>query len=83
MGDAFLLFPERSLASSLVPNRDVGVQAQGDLASAKLFYAAGVFNGIPDGTSCDDRPRHQQREGSGRPHRRAAVPVDRDARPAG
>ena len=49
-GDAFLLFPERALASSLMPNRDIGVQVQGDL-SPKLFYAAGVFNGIPDGTS--------------------------------
>src|SRR5207342_2323960 len=51
MGDAFLLFPERSLASSLVPNRDIGFQAQGDLLSGKLAYAAGVFNGIPDGAS--------------------------------
>jgi phosphate-selective porin OprO/OprP len=49
-GDAFLLFPERSLASSLVPNRDVGVQAQGDLG-ARFFYAAGLFNGVPDGAS--------------------------------
>jgi phosphate-selective porin OprO/OprP len=50
VGDAFLLFPERSLASSLVPNRDVGVAAQGDL-SPKFYYAAGVFNGIGDGAS--------------------------------
>ena len=50
-GDAFLLFPERALASSLVPNRDIGIQAQGDVAGGKLFYAAGVFNGVPDGTS--------------------------------
>src|SRR5215216_5893338 len=50
-GDAFLLFPERALASSLVPNRDIGVQAQGDLKGGRVFYAAGVFNGIPDGTS--------------------------------
>jgi phosphate-selective porin OprO/OprP len=50
-GDAFLLFPERALASSLVPNRDVGVQVQGDVLSNHLFYAVGVFNGIPDGTS--------------------------------
>lgn len=49
-GDAFLTFPERSLASSLVPNRDVGIAAQGDL-SPKLFYAAGVFNGVNDGTN--------------------------------
>lgn len=50
IGDAFVLFPERSLASSLVPNRDIGIQAQGDL-SPKFFYAGGVFNGIPDGSS--------------------------------
>jgi phosphate-selective porin OprO/OprP len=50
IGDAFLLFPERALASSLVPNRDIGIQIQGDL-SPKLFYAGGLFNGVPDGSS--------------------------------
>ena len=50
-GDAFVLFPERALASSLVPNRDIGIQVQGDLAAGRLFYAAGVFNGVPDGAS--------------------------------
>jgi phosphate-selective porin OprO/OprP len=50
-GDAGLLFPERSLASSLVPNRDVGVQAQGDLAGGRIAYAGGLFNGVADGTS--------------------------------
>src|SRR5262245_40700561 len=51
IGDTFLFFPERSLASSLVPNRDIGIQAQGDLFGNKVFYAGGVFNGIPDGSS--------------------------------
>jgi phosphate-selective porin OprO/OprP len=50
-GDAFLLFPERALASSLVPNRDIGVQVQGDLAGGRVYYAAGVFNGVPDGAN--------------------------------
>ena len=50
-GDAYLLFPERALASSLVPNRDNGVQVQGDVLSNHLYYAGGVFNGIPDGSS--------------------------------
>lgn len=50
IGDPYLLFPERMLASSLVPNRDIGVQVQGDL-TPKLFYAAGIFNGVPDGSS--------------------------------
>jgi phosphate-selective porin OprO/OprP len=49
--DAYLLFPERALASSLVPNRDIGIQAQGDLWGPRLSYAAGLFNGIPDGTN--------------------------------
>jgi phosphate-selective porin OprO/OprP len=51
IGDAYLLFPERALASSLVPNRDIGVQVQGDLDGGRVFYAGGLFNGIPDGSS--------------------------------
>src|SRR6202008_738351 len=45
IGDAYVLFPERSLASSLVPNRDTGFQLQGD--TNRISYAAGVFNGVP------------------------------------
>ena len=52
IADASLIFPERSVVSLLVPNRDVGFQAQGDLAGGKLLYSAGIFNGNPpDGTS--------------------------------
>jgi phosphate-selective porin OprO/OprP len=51
MGDPYLLFPERSLASSLVPNRDVGFQVLGDVAAGRVSYAVGAFNGIPDGSS--------------------------------
>jgi phosphate-selective porin OprO/OprP len=50
-GDPGLLFPERSLASGLVPNRDIGVAAQGALAGGKLVYSAGIFNGVADGAS--------------------------------
>jgi phosphate-selective porin OprO/OprP len=50
LGDPTLLLPERSLASNLVPNRDVGVQAQGDVSS-RLTYSGGVFNGVPDSSS--------------------------------
>jgi phosphate-selective porin OprO/OprP len=51
MSDASGWFPERALTSSLVPNRDLGVQAQGDLDGGKVVYAAGLFNGVPDGLS--------------------------------
>jgi phosphate-selective porin OprO/OprP len=51
IADPFVLFPERSLVSSLVPNRDVGIQALGELSDGKIAYAGGLFNGIPDGAS--------------------------------
>jgi phosphate-selective porin OprO/OprP len=41
-------FVERGLPTNLVPNRDVGFQAFGDLAGGALSYAVGVFNGVPD-----------------------------------
>jgi phosphate-selective porin OprO/OprP len=47
-----LLFPERSLASNLVPNRDVGVQVQGRLGGV-LSYIGGIFNGVPDAANGD------------------------------
>jgi len=50
LGDAYLMFPERSIASLLAPNRDIGFQAQGD-AGPRFSYSAGVFNGIPDGVN--------------------------------
>jgi phosphate-selective porin OprO and OprP len=51
VSDPFLLFPERTLVSSLMPNRDVGVQLLGDVAGGRVSYGAGLYNGIPDGTS--------------------------------
>ena len=47
-----ILFIERALPTALVPNRDVGVQAYGDLAPW-LTYQLGVFNGVIDGGSGD------------------------------
>ena len=40
---------ERSLASELAPNRDIGIQLQGDVAGGRLGYAIGMFNGTVDG----------------------------------
>ena len=51
--DYTLLLPERTLLTNLVPNRDVGIQAQGDLAGGLVTYVAAVFNGIPDATNGD------------------------------
>ena len=48
-----LLFAERAYPTQLVPNRDVGVQLQGDLFRGALRYETGVFNGVADGGSGD------------------------------
>ena len=46
--DRDLLFNERSLATDLVPNRDLGVELHGNLFGGVASYAAGVFNGASD-----------------------------------
>lgn len=46
--DPWLFFNERSLATDLVPNRDVGVELHGDLFGGAIGYAAGIFDGAPD-----------------------------------
>jgi phosphate-selective porin OprO and OprP len=52
-GDPFLPFVERALAASIVPNRDVGIQLSGELATGIVAYAVGVFDGTTDGASVD------------------------------
>ena len=48
-----IVFFERALPTSLVPNRDVGVQVLGDISGGLVSYAAGVMNGVTDGSSAD------------------------------
>jgi phosphate-selective porin OprO/OprP len=48
VADRDLLFNERSLATDLVPNRDIGIEAKGDLFGGAASYAVGLFNGDTD-----------------------------------
>ena len=48
-----LLFIERGLPTYLVPNRDTGIQLQGDVGEGLVQYSVGVFNGTSDGGSSD------------------------------
>lgn len=48
-----ILFYERAFPTLLVPNRDIGIQLSGDIFGGRIFYAVGVFNGIPDGANSD------------------------------
>ena len=50
---ANMLFVERALPTSLVPNRDIGVQVMGEVRGGLVSYAAGVLNGVADGASAD------------------------------
>ena len=77
LGDPYLVFPERSLASLLAPNRDIGFQAQGDLGS-RFSYSGGVFNGIPDGVNSTTDDTNDAKDLAGRivwrPFRSTATP---------
>lgn len=44
-----LALVERAFPTELAPNRDIGVQLQGDLFANTLNYAVGAYNGAPDG----------------------------------
>ena len=48
-----ILFVERAHPTSLVPNRDLGVQLFGDFAGGGISYAVGIFNGAPDAANTD------------------------------
>lgn len=46
--DNNLSFNERSLATDLAPNRDLGVALHGDVIKSTVNYWAGIFDGAPD-----------------------------------
>jgi phosphate-selective porin OprO and OprP len=48
-----LRFIERGFPTSLVPNRDLGLQLGGDVAGGVINYSVGYFNGVSDGGSSD------------------------------
>ena len=48
-----ILFFERALPTSIVPNRDVGVGVLGDIAGGIVSYQASVLNGVSEGASGD------------------------------
>jgi phosphate-selective porin OprO/OprP len=46
--DVDIFLNERSFVTALVPNRDIGVQLQGDILGGVASYAVGIFNGVGD-----------------------------------
>ncbi|HVS52658.1 MAG TPA: porin [Opitutaceae bacterium] len=64
--DSWTFFNERSIVTNLVPNRDLGVQASGDLFDGRLSYQAGVFNGVGDGGSSTNADFDNEKDFAGR-----------------
>lgn len=48
-GGSAITFVERGLPTELVPNRDLGIQLQGDVFEKTLSYTLGYYNGTSDG----------------------------------
>lgn len=57
---------ERSFPTELAPNRDIGVQLQGELADSRVSYVAGIYNGAPDGRDAATTNPDDEFEYSGR-----------------
>ncbi len=64
--DRNLLFNERSLATDLVPNRDLGAELHGDLFGGSVSYAAGIFNGTGDARNSSNADFEDDKEFEGR-----------------
>lgn len=64
--DSWTFFNERSIANNLVPNRDLGVQASGDVLGGTLNYTVGVFGGLADGASTNNADFDNEKEVVGR-----------------
>lgn len=63
---ANMLFIERAYPTQLVPNRDVGIQLQGDLFKSAVRYELGIFNGVADGGSGDFDATDREKDFAGR-----------------
>lgn len=64
--DSWTFFNERSIVTNLVPNRDLGVQASGDVFGGALNYTVGVFGGVADAASSTNADFDNEKDVAGR-----------------
>ena len=64
--DRYLMFAERALTVNLVPDRDLGAAARGELFDQKLEYEFGLFNGVPDDTATTGIDNNDAKDFAGR-----------------
>jgi phosphate-selective porin OprO and OprP len=68
-------FPETSLPSQLVPNRDVGAQLHGNAGNGTFEWALGLFNGVPNG-QVGDQDNNDSKDVEGRLFFQPFIPTD-------
>ena len=64
--DRYIKFPERSMASDLVPLRYFGAQLSGGILQGSITYEGGYFNGSSDGSNGAFTQWARGNEGAGR-----------------
>jgi phosphate-selective porin OprO and OprP len=64
--DSWTFFNERSIVTNLVPNRDLGVQASGDVFGGLLNYTVGVFGGVADAANSTNADFDNEKDVAGR-----------------
>lgn len=64
--DSWAFFNERSIATNLTPDRDLGVQASGDLLDGRVNYMVGVFNGLADAANTTNTDFDNEKNVAGR-----------------
>jgi len=64
--DAYTAFAERSLATNLVPNRDLGVQLGGTLFGGTTSYQLALLNGVPDAANSTNQDFDNDKDVDGR-----------------
>ena len=64
--EQFNRFLEVGLPSALLPYRDLGLQASGEVFGGALSFAFGVFDGVADGNSSDANPSPDADSNDGR-----------------
>jgi phosphate-selective porin OprO/OprP len=64
--DCWTFFDERSIVTNLVPNRDLGVLATGDILGGKLNYTVGIVGGVADGANTTNADFDNEKDVVGR-----------------
>ena len=76
--DSAILLVERSLATDLVPFRDLGLMLHGDVGDGTLAYQVAVLNGSPDQSSGPDPDSSSDKDFVGRVFFRPLRPLHTD-----